>query len=61
MARREDLDLKQLAVRREGNGQARLAPKRRVVSRYVLPALLISGFVGILGWAARDAYLPRRL
>jgi len=60
MVRREDLDLKQLAVRREENGHARLAPKRRVFSRYVLPGVLIAGFVGMLGWAARDAYLPRR-
>ncbi|MBL8850847.1 MAG: HlyD family efflux transporter periplasmic adaptor subunit [Planctomycetaceae bacterium] len=60
MVRRDDLDLKQLAVRREENGHARLAPKRRVVSRYVLPGMLIAGFVGMLGWAARDAYLPRR-
>jgi RND family efflux transporter MFP subunit len=31
-----------------------------VFSRYVLPGVLIAGFVGMLGWAARDAYLPRR-
>jgi len=60
MARREDLDLKQLAVRREENGHARLAPRRRVFSRYGLPGVLIAGFIGMLGWAARDAYLPRR-
>jgi RND family efflux transporter MFP subunit len=60
MVRREDLDLKQLAVRREENGRSRLTPKRRVFSRYVLPAVLIAGFLGMLGWAARDAYLPRR-
>ena len=29
-------------------------------SRYVLPGVLVAGFVGMLGWAARDAYLPRR-
>jgi RND family efflux transporter MFP subunit len=60
MAAREDLDLKQLAVRRNGAGDSRIVPKRRIVSRYVLPAALIVGFVGVLGWAARDAYLPRQ-
>ena len=60
MVRREELDLKQLAVRREEHGPSRLAPKRRVFSRYVLPGVLVAGFVGMLGWAARDAYLPRR-
>lgn len=60
MVRRDDLDLKQLAVRRDENGHARLTPQRRVFSRYVLPGGLIAGFVGMLGWAARDAYLPRR-
>jgi RND family efflux transporter MFP subunit len=36
------------------------APKRRVFSRYVLPGVLVLGFAGVFGWAARDAYLPRK-
>lgn len=61
MVAREELDLKQLAVRRgDGGGESRIVPKRRIVSRYVLPAVLVVGFIAVLGWAARDAYLPRR-
>lgn len=61
MVQRDELDLKQLAVRRNGGGaESRIVPRRRVVSRYVLPAVLIIGFIGVLGWAARDAYLPRK-
>ncbi len=56
----DELDLKQLAVRRNGDGAARIVPKRRIVSRYVLPAVLVLGFAGVFGWAARDAYLPRK-
>ncbi len=53
------IDLKDLAIRREPDERARIAPKRRVVSRIVLPVLLVIGFVSVLAWAARDAYLPR--
>lgn len=56
----DDLDLKLLAVRRNGEGGMRIAPKRRVFSRYVLPGVLVLGFAGVFGWAARDAYLPRK-
>lgn len=68
MAFRDDIDLTQLAVRRvagtvpgaRSGGGTPIAPQRRVVSRYVVPAALIVGFVVIFGWAARDTYLPRR-
>lgn len=60
MVARDELDLKQLALRRNGGGaDSRIVPKRRLLSRYVLPAVLTIGFVGVVGWAARDAYLPR--
>jgi len=55
-----DVDLQQLAVRRDRAGETSLAPPRRIISRYVLPGGLIAGFVAVLGWAARDAYLPRK-
>ena len=61
MVSRDKLDLKQLALRRNGGAaESRIVPRRRVFSRYVLPAVLIIGFASVLGWAARDAYLPRK-
>ena len=53
------VDLKELAVDRGRSPRSDIAPPRRVVSRYVLPAILVCGFVGLFAWAARDAFLPR--
>lgn len=53
------VDLKQLAVNRGGPTSHDIAPPRRTISRYVLPAVLVAGFVGLFAWAARDAFLPR--
>ncbi len=54
-----EIDVKDLAIERDQNGQPQIAPKRRIISRVVLPVLLIAGFIAMLGWAARDVYLPR--
>ena len=59
MSASSQIDLKDLAIRGEPDGRPNLAPKRRIVSRVVLPGLLIIGFVLVLAWAARDTYLPR--
>lgn len=53
------VDLKELAVRRD-SGNVPLAPRRHFVSRYVLPGVLIAGFLSLTGWAARDSWLPRK-
>jgi HlyD family secretion protein len=53
------VDLQDLAIRRQEGGQRATTPQRRIVSRVVLPAVLIVGFSAVLLWAARDAYLPR--
>ncbi len=53
------VDLKELAVDRGNAPRSQLAPPRRVVSRYILPAILVTGFVGLFAWAAKDAFLPR--
>lgn len=53
------VDLKELAVDRGRSPRSEIAPPRHVVSRYVLPAILVCGFVGLFAWAARDAFLPR--
>lgn len=54
------IDLKQLAVQREDSGSSSVGPPRHIVSRYLLPGGLILGFILMLAWAARDAFLPRR-
>jgi RND family efflux transporter MFP subunit len=53
-----EVDIKQLAIVREAR-EAR-APRRRphVVSRYVIPGALLTGFMGLVAWAARDAVAP---
>jgi multidrug efflux pump subunit AcrA (membrane-fusion protein) len=52
-------DLKQLAVQRGEPGGRSVEPSRHIASRYVLPGILIVGFILMLAWAARDAFLPR--
>jgi HlyD family secretion protein len=53
------IDLQDLAIRRDRGNEPSIAPKRRLVARIVLPAVLIVGFASVLAWAARDVYLPR--
>src|SRR5262245_22739618 len=54
-----NIDLRQLAVRRDGPAPA---PRRRrhLVTRYLLPAVVLLGFASVLAWAARDSLLPSR-
>src|SRR5882724_5018944 len=56
-----NVDLRQLAVRRDG--PAIPAPPRRprhLLSRYLLPGAVLVGFLAVAGWAARDSLLPSR-
>lgn len=53
------VDLKELAVDRGSPSRSEITPPGRIVSRYVLPAVLVAGFAGLFAWAARDAFLPR--
>jgi multidrug efflux pump subunit AcrA (membrane-fusion protein) len=54
-----NVDLSQLAVRRDG---ASSTPRTRrswhAGTRIVLPGLVLLGFVAVVGWAARDRLLP---
>ena len=59
MSTASDINLKELAIRRGERDAPPIAPKRRIVSRVVLPAVLVIGFAAVLAWAARDVYLPR--
>jgi RND family efflux transporter MFP subunit len=52
------VDLQRLAVHREAAAARGIHPPSRIWSRYVLPAALILGLVGVIAWAARDSLLP---
>ncbi|QDV73694.1 HlyD family efflux transporter periplasmic adaptor subunit [Botrimarina mediterranea] len=52
------LDLSQLAVDRGGAKAARLKTRRPWLTRYVVPLAIITGFIGLFGWAARESFLP---
>ncbi len=55
------IDLRELAVdRRTTHNLPDLAPKRRWLSRIVLPVALIGGFAIVIGWAASDTLSPGR-
>ena len=52
----EQVDLSQLAVNRGPDTSSKgIAPKRRWGSRYVLPLVVLLGFSGLIGWAAKDS------
>lgn len=53
------LNLKELAVRRDASTNS-LEPRRHFLSRYILPGILVAGFLGLTGWAVRDSWLPRK-
>jgi HlyD family secretion protein len=54
------VNLKDLAVRRDAGGGSSLAPRRHIVSRYILPGVLVTGFLSLSIWSARDLWLPRQ-
>ena len=56
----QQLDLRQLAVDRR-NPAVKVQPrKRRIFSRYLVPATVVLGFLGMLSWAARERFLSAR-
>jgi RND family efflux transporter MFP subunit len=56
-----NVDLRQLAVRRENPPAAAAARRpRRWLTRIVLPAAVLLGFLAVTAWAARDSLLPSR-
>ena len=49
------VDLRELAYDRPSRTSGSVRPRRRhVMSRYVLPAAILSGFIGLMVWALRD-------
>ncbi len=53
-----EVDIKQLAIVRDAPEAPALRRRRHVVSRYVIPGVLLVGFLGLVAWAARDAVSP---
>jgi multidrug efflux pump subunit AcrA (membrane-fusion protein) len=53
-------DLTQLAVDRQRTVSLGCAPPRRLFSRYVLPVMILGGFVGLLAWASSAQWRTRR-
>ncbi|MDB4759797.1 efflux RND transporter periplasmic adaptor subunit [bacterium] len=55
-----DIDLRDLAVDREDKNRQSLRARRNILSRYILPAAMLAGFLLLVTWAARDVLLPPR-
>lgn len=57
-----NIDLQQLVVPRAAHTAAlpRSGRRRHLVTRYVLPGIVLAGFLATLGWAARDSLLPAK-
>ncbi|GAB5402398.1 MAG: HlyD family efflux transporter periplasmic adaptor subunit [Aureliella sp.] len=55
-----EVDLRELAIDRSGTGAPNVKARRRVLTRYVLPLVLILGFLSLIGWAAGDSLFPPR-
>lgn len=56
-----EVDIKRLAIVRDQAATARNPSRRRhVVSRYLIPGVLLAGFVSLVGWSARDYIVPPR-
>ncbi len=56
------VDLRELALDRPPAQQSRPATRPRrspVLSRYVVPGVVLAGFIGLLLWAVGDRFLPR--
>ncbi len=56
----KDIDLRDLAVDREDKNRQTLRVRRSLLSRYVLPAAMLAGFLALVTWAARDFLMPPR-
>ena len=53
-----DVDIRQLAIVREDVATPKVQRRRHVFSRYVVPGILIAGFLSLVAWASRDTIRP---
>ena len=49
------VDLRELAFKRTPGGAGRIRRPRALWSRYVLPCVILGGFVGVMVWSLRDS------
>ena len=55
----DKIDLRELAVdRSDDNHSSGIRRKRHFTTRYLIPAVLLFGFFGLLGWSLKDTLLP---
>jgi HlyD family secretion protein len=52
------VDLRQLAVERSPTGSSSIARRRSWVTRWGVPLAIILGFIAVVGWSAREHWLP---
>src|ERR1019366_4243671 len=55
-----NVDLHELTVKREGPAKSSAPHHRNILTRYVLPGVILLGFGAVLVWAARDSLLPSK-
>lgn len=53
-----DVDIRQLAIVRDDVAAPKVTRRRHVLTRYILPGLLVCGFVLLIAWSARDRIVP---
>lgn len=53
-----NVDLRELAIDRGGAAETGIRPRRHVLTRYVLPLVLVLGFLSLVAWASRDLMFP---
>lgn len=56
----DSVDLQGLAIERNQSKSTGVTSRRHIWTRYVLPSLLLLGFLVLVGWAARDSIFPPR-
>ena len=54
------VDLRQLAVERPDPAVRKIVRKRSWLTRWIIPAAIILGFLGVAGWSARERFLPAK-
>lgn len=55
-----NVDLSQLAIDRSETSEGQFRARKNLLTRYVLPGILIAGFLSLVGWSARDFLIPPR-
>jgi RND family efflux transporter MFP subunit len=55
-----EVDIRRLAIARDHVAAPAKAPRSKLVSRYVIPGVLLAGFAALVVWSARDWISPPR-